>query len=255
MAKFAKIKYQGNIHWILIHSDSNGTVLKNSPFDNKISISSETVDITDNSIEFLPVSEPTTVVGLGWNYKDLVGERNRYEEPIIFLKSTHSVCGHNSTIHLSELHDKVWVEVELVIIISKRTKDVNVESAPAHILGFTIGSDITAENILNRDWHLARSKAYENYAPIGPYLVTRIAHEDLYMKSFINGKNYQNSTTKNMIFNINEIVSFVSKHIVLDKGDLIFTGSPAGARDSIIKPKDRVDHIIEDIGTLSFYIA
>ena len=75
------------------------------------------------------------------------------------------------------------------------------------------------------------------------------------MKSFINGKNYQNSTTKNMIFNINEIVSFVSKHIVLDKGDLIFTGSPAGARDSIIKPKDRVDHIIEDIGTLSFYIA
>ena len=255
MEKYARIKYEGQIKWVEVQSDNIGLVLLNTPFEPDIITSDEKIDLKNKSIEFLPVSQPKTVVGLGWNYKDLVGEKLKYDEPIIFLKSTHSVCGHNSKIELSALHDKVWVEVELVIVISKRTKNVDAENAHTHILGYTIGSDITAENILDRDWHLARSKAFENYAPVGPFMVVGMNPNNVSLKSRINGKIYQDSTTSNMILNIDEIISFVSSHIVLEKGDLIFTGSPKGARDSIVKPGDRVEHIIENIGTMSFNIA
>lgn len=255
LIKFSRIRHDGQIKWVEVQSDNIGLVLLNTPLEPDIITSDEKIDLTNKSIEILPVSEPRTVVGLGWNYKDLVGEKLKYDEPIIFLKSTHSVCGHNSKIELSALHDKVWVEVELVIVISKKTKNVDLENAHNHILGYTIGSDITAENVLNRDWHLARSKAFEKYAPVGPFMVMGMNPNDISLKSRINGKMYQDSTTSYMILGINEIISFVSHHIVLEKGDLIFTGSPKGARDSIVKSGDRVDHIIENIGTLSFNIA
>lgn len=253
--KFARVKYRGDEIWLKVQSENLGLVLSDSPFNKSSRITDKRIDLLKEPLEYLPISNPKTVVGLGWNYKDLVGEKLQYDEPIIFLKSINSVCGHNSKVVLSNFHNNVWVEIELVIVISKQAKNILVKNARDYIFGYTIGSDITAENILNRDWHLARSKAFENYAPVGPFMVVGMNPNNVSLKSRINGKIYQDSTTSKMILNIDEIISFVSSHIVLEKGDLIFTGSPKGARESIVKSGDKVEHLIEDIGTLSFNIA
>ena len=111
------------------------------------------------------------VIGLAFNYKSLVGEKNKNLEPLIFLKSSTSLIFNNDEIIYNELFKKIWIEAELCIIIGKEGKNIKAQNAKDYILGYTCGNDVTAENILNRDWHLARSKGSDTFAPIGPKIV------------------------------------------------------------------------------------
>ena len=150
--------------------------------------------------------------------------------------------------------DKVWVEVELVVIIGKKCREISSDDAHNYILGYTIGSDITAQNILKRDWHLARSKAFDNFAPVGPYLVTEINPNGLSLRNLINNKEAQKGNTKDMIYDVNKLITLISSVMTLEPWDLIFTGTPAKARDAIVKPGDSVKHTIDDFGDLEFKI-
>ena len=104
---------------------------------------------------------------------------------------------------------------------------------------------------MNRDWHLARSKGIDTFAPIGPFLVKDLNCEDLEIKSSINGKITQKSRTSDRILNDHQCVELVSKYFTLFPGDIIFSGTPAGATDAVIKPGDEVKIEIENIGTIN----
>jgi 2-keto-4-pentenoate hydratase/2-oxohepta-3-ene-1,7-dioic acid hydratase in catechol pathway len=200
---------------------------------------------------FLPPTVPAKVLGLAMNYKSLVGQREVYDEPLFFLKSPTSACGHNTRIACSRF-PTVWVEAELAVVIGKKCRSVSTAEAEGCILGYTIASDVTAANILGRDWHLARSKALDNFAPLGPFLVTDIDTSDLELGTRINGQEYQRGRTSDRIVNDCGAVSLISRFLTLDPGDVILTGTPANATNSLVTPGDVVTHWIDGMGELQF---
>ena len=146
---------------------------------------------------------------------------------------------------------KVWTEVELCIVIGKTANNVVRDIADEFIFGFTIGNDVTTSNILNRDHHLARSKGWDTFCPIGPWIETEINTESLKLTNTINGKVFQESNTNMRIYDDKKIVSHLSKMMTLHPGDIIMTGTPKNAENSVISDGDEVKICIENIGELS----
>jgi len=221
--------------------------IKGSIF-NHYEITNNYVSLSD--VEILTPVVPTKIIALGYNYKDLIGPQEKYQEPVIFFKPPSSVIAHNDTIKIPNEKQKVWVEIELAIIINKECKNVSEDQAHNYILGYTIGNDITTENINNRDHHLARSKGWDTFCPIGPCIKINIDTNDLRLITRINGEVFQNSSTKNRILNNNESIALVSSFMTLNPGDIILTGTPANAENSVITDGDTVELEIQNIGTL-----
>ncbi|MCA6478092.1 MAG: fumarylacetoacetate hydrolase family protein [Chitinophagaceae bacterium] len=193
---------------------------------------------------------PEKVIGLAYNYKDLVGEKTTYDEPLVFLKSPESIIGPNDVINVFE-GEVTWAEVELVIVIGKEGKDICLENAAQHIFGYTIGNDVTMANIHGRDHHLARSKALDTFCPVGPYIETSLLVKNLSLIHEINGVLFQKGNTDNRILNDYESVALVSRFIKLKPGDIILTGTPANAMNSLINGGNRVHMEITNLGVLS----
>lgn len=202
-------------------------------------------------LHLLAPCAPRKVVALAYNYKDLVGEKASYDEPLIFLKPPTAVIGPGEPIRVPAGVDVVWAEVELAFVIKKRARDVAPERAGQHILGYTIANDVTAQNICGRDWHLARSKGLDTFCPVGPFLETTLDTGALALSTTINGTTTQQSTTAQRILDDAQTLSLVSRFITLDPGDLVLTGTPAGALDSRVRPGDRVTVRIAGLGELT----
>ena len=204
-----------------------------------------------SSLILLPPVTPTKIVGLGYNYKDLVGDKENYDEPVIFLKPSSALIGHNDLIKVDTSMKKVWTEVELCIVIGKTANNVSQEIADNFIFGFTIGNDVTTANILSRDQHLTRSKGWDTFCPIGPWIETEINTENLKLTNTINGKLLQDSNTNMRIYDDKKIVSHLSKMMTLHPGDIVMTGTPKNAENSLVSHGDEVKICIENIGELS----
>ncbi len=207
-------------------------------------------EIPLNAVELLAPVEPGKIIALGYNYKDLVGERDTYDEPVIFFKPTSAVIGPGAEIVIRE-DNKVWTEVELAIVIRKQCRNVTVSQAPDVILGYTVANDVTMSNCLGRDHHLARSKGWDTFCPLGPAIVSGVDTSALPMTNTINDKVMQQSATDKRILGDAEVVSFLSRFFTLFPGDVILTGTPANAENSVIAGGEVVEVSIEGIGTLS----
>jgi 2-keto-4-pentenoate hydratase/2-oxohepta-3-ene-1,7-dioic acid hydratase in catechol pathway len=151
------------------------------------------------------------------------------------------------------LFKEAWIEVELAFMISKRASNVPAAEAKDYILGYTIANDITATNILGRDHHLARSKSLDSFCPIGPALVTDFEPKDVALISRINGKIIQSARTNERLFDDAACVSFISRALSLEPGDLILTGTPNGTGPGsfgVVRPGDEIALEIPGIGIL-----
>lgn len=204
-----------------------------------------------DAITLLPPCDPKNVVGLAFNYKDLVGFKDSYEEPLLFLKSTNTVVTSSQPIIIPKDSIKTWVEVEIAIVIKKPLFNASFEDAEKSILGITIANDVTTQNIANRDHHLALSKSQPNFCPIGDYITTDIDTSNLTMNTRINGVTTQESSSKHRILNEIESLVLISRYIPLFPGDVVLTGTPAGAMNSLVSPNDSVILTIEGLGKLS----
>lgn len=250
--KIARVKFNNKIFYTAFNEENKCLQIINGDiFNDNIILLNEFLDI--KQVEFLLPIEPSKIITLGYNYKDLVGERNEYDEPIIFLKPPSSLILDGETIKIP-FNIKVWTEVELAIIVKKKAKFIEISTAKDFILGYTITNDVTMQNIKNRDHHLARSKGLDTFCPIGKYIIKDIDTSDLKLVNKINEKICQLSTTKNRILNDFQVVSLVSKFITLYPGDLILTGTPANAENSVISNGDVVELFIEKIGSLKNYV-
>ena len=180
------------------------------------------------------VSKPGKFVAIGLNYSDHAKETgaNPPSEPIVFMKATSSINGPNDDIEISKGSKKLDWEVELGIIIGKETKNISEEEAHESILGYCLVNDIS-----EREWQIekmgqwVKGKSHDTYGPIGPYLVTKDDIPDinnLNMSLDVNGKRMQTGNTSTMIFNVDVIVSYLSKFMSLQPGDIITTGTPPG---------------------------
>ncbi|MCD6217442.1 fumarylacetoacetate hydrolase family protein [bacterium] len=205
----------------------------------------------------IPLIQPSKILALGRNYRAHAEESNLSvpDEPIIFDKVTSSMLPHEGEIVYPSVVNRLDHEIELVIIIGKTAKDISPSDAYDHIAGYTIGNDISARDMQERDMKIVnpwlRSKSFDTFTPLGPFVVPKDAVDDaqnLEMELKVNGETRQKSTTAKMVFDIPSLMSYISKHMTLLPGDMIMTGTPEGI--SALEVGDVVEATIEGIGTL-----
>ncbi|MCX7795230.1 MAG: fumarylacetoacetate hydrolase family protein [bacterium] len=204
-----------------------------------------------------PIIRPSKIIALGRNYLEHAKETgyNAPREPIFFSKAVSSIIGHEDKIVYPTWLTRVDPEVELGVIIGKEAKNIPEENAIDYVLGYTIVNDVTARDMQTEDLRIAnpwfRSKSFDTFCPIGPYLVLKeqiLNPHNLNIELRVNGNIRQKDNTKNLIFKIPYIISFITRHITLEPGDIIATGTPSGIAP--IKPGDVIEAEIEGIGIL-----
>ena len=205
------------------------------------------------------ITKPGKFIAIGLNFSDHAAETGAEppSEPITFMKATSSINGPNDNIELVSGSKKLDWEVELGLVIGKETKHILEDQSQDHILGYCLVNDIS-----EREWQIekmgqwVKGKSHDTYGPIGPYLVTKDEISDinnLKMSLDVNGNRMQTGNTNTMIFNVNFIVSYLSKFMSLQPGDIITTGTPPGVGmgmkpQQFLKAGDSIKLSIENLG-------
>ena len=190
-----------------ICTGDNIDVMVASPFEGLVVGSSETYPLEE--IRLLPPCEPTKIVAVGLNYVDHARELGMPlpEEPLIFLKPPSAVIGHGDHIVIPEMSSQVEYEAELAVVMGKRASKIGEADAYSHILGYTCINDVTARDLQKRDVQFTRSKSFDTFCPLGPYIETELDPGSLGIRSYLNGQLCQDSNTGNLIHKVPELVS------------------------------------------------
>lgn len=213
-----------------------------------------------NEVNILPpVEEPKKIVGVGLNYEDHITEQDakKPEKPLLFAKATSAIIGHREPIVLPSASEQVDYEAELAVIMGRTAKNITAEEAVDYIAGYTIINDVSARDAQFTDGQFFRGKSYETFGPIGPVIQTSDTDPgDKNIDLRVNGESKQHSNTSQLIFDVPELIEFITDVMTLYPGDIIATGTPGGVGifsdpPDLLKPGDVVDVEIEGIGTLT----
>ncbi|WJS93965.1 fumarylacetoacetate hydrolase family protein [Flavobacterium johnsoniae] len=208
-----------------------------------------------------PVARPSKIICIGLNYIDHCKETNAPipTEPIIFFKSTTSLCGPDDDLIIPKNSEKTDWEVELAFIVGKKASYVEEAEALDYVAGYALLNDYSERAFqLERGGQWAKGKGSDTFAPLGPFLATKdeiVDVDNLKMWLTVNGKKYQDSNTLNLVFKIPYLVHYLSQFMTLLPGDIISTGTPPGVGLGIkpdpiyIKAGDVVELGIEGLGT------
>lgn len=206
-----------------------------------------------------PISRPSKIICIGVNYREHVAESGVQvpREPVIFMKATSSLIGPNDTVVIPKNAKKLDWEVELAVVIGKKASYITKEESFEFVAGYTVHNDYSERSFqLERGGQWVKGKSADTFAPVGPFLATRdeIPNPDnLAMWLKVNNEFRQNSNTREMIFDVATLISYVSEFMTLLPGDVISTGTPAGVGlgmtpPQYLKPGDVVNLGIERLG-------
>jgi 2-keto-4-pentenoate hydratase/2-oxohepta-3-ene-1,7-dioic acid hydratase in catechol pathway len=206
------------------------------------------------------VPNPTKVICIGLNYRRHAEETNSPipATPVIFSKFNNSIAAHNEDVPLPPVDSEYDYEAELGVVIGKTARNVSEADALDYVFGYCTADDVSARELQRRTSQWVLGKTLDKFLPIGPYLVSADEVGDpqkLAIKCRVNGDLRQNSNTSDMIFNVAQVVSYLSKHFTLSPGDLISTGTPEGvamgrADKPWLMPGDIVEVEVEKLGKL-----
>jgi len=196
------------------------------------------------------IINPTKIIAIGLNYLDHAKElkMNIPDYPLIFMKPSTAVIGSGDAIILPPQTKELNYEGELAVVIKEKTKNVSKDEARRYIAGYTCANDVTARDLQLIDGQWTRAKSFDTFCPLGPRIVSDIDPKHLPIITRVNGEVRQKSNTINMIFDVFELVSFISEIMTLLPGDVIITGTPPGV--GAIEVGDVVEVEIEGIGIL-----
>jgi 2,4-didehydro-3-deoxy-L-rhamnonate hydrolase len=207
-----------------------------------------------------PVPRPGKVICVGLNYRDHARETGQPvpSEPVLFPKYANSVVGPGADVVVPEVADKIDYEAELAVVVGRRASRVAEADALDHVAGYACCNDVSARSLQFRSAQWLLGKAIDTFLPLGPWLVTRDEVPDpqaLGIRCLVNGELRQSSDTGQMVFGVAELVSFISRTITLEPGDVVATGTPAGvgmAADPprFLRPGDRMRVEIDGLGSL-----
>lgn len=200
-----------------------------------------------DEITILVPTTPSKVIAMAVNYKSHAGDQAAPSTPQAFFKLPSCLQRQGGPIELPT--ENVHYEGELVVVIGKRAKDVEESDALDYVLGVTIGNDISARDWQSNDTQWWRAKGADTFGPCGPFIVSGLDYDNLELELRVNGEPLQNTNTNMLVHGVAKIVSFLSKHITLEPGDLIFTGTPGSTKP--LKAGDIVEVEIEGVGVLS----
>ena len=205
-----------------------------------------TVKLADARL--LAPCQPSKVIAVGLNYKSHIGERPAATYPGLFAKLPTSIVGPDDAIVATDDAKNLHFEGELVVVIGRRAKNVSVADAPNYVFGVTAGNDVSERDWQKNDLQWFRAKASDTFGPLGPVIVKGLNYGDLLLQTRVNGEVLQSQRTKDLVFDVPAIVSYISRFVTLEPGDVIYTGTPGSTK--AMKPGDVVEIEIEGIGVL-----
>jgi len=225
--------------------------------------------VGEDTLEFGPlVTRPEKIVCIGLNYRRHAEEVKMPipAQPVLFSKFGNALSNHNGTIKLPvEVAKKFDYEVELVIVMGKHARNVSEAEAASYVAGYATGNDFTARDLqLETGGQWLIGKTPDQFAPLGPYLVTadQVGPDNLKIECRVNGETRQSSNTNDLIFNTGKLISYISRVMTLKPGDIIFTGTPEGViqgkppdKRMWLKPGDQIACSVEGLGELKFELV
>lgn len=244
LIRFSSSKYQERYGWVLedrvglIEGDIFGEYQRLEP------------EINLNKVSLLAPVVPSKIICLGRNYLDHAREQGVEvpEIPLIFLKPPSAIADPGQAVILPDYSGQVEHEAELAVVIGKKGRWIDPGNVKEFILGYTIANDVTARDLQRKDGQWSRAKGFDTFCPLGPWIETDVDPADLLITCRVNGELRQMASTKEMIFSVPKIVSYISNIMTLFPGDVILTGTPAGVGQ--INHGDMIEIEIDGIGVL-----
>ncbi len=235
----------------VIVEDDQLYALSGDPFQGKVSRGNPLGPVA--AATWLAPCVPSKIIAVGRNYVEHAREHGAEvpSEPLIFLKPPSAVIGPGSPIRLPPQSRQVEHEAELAVVIGRRGKDIPEREAWAYVLGVTCGNDVTARDLQRRDGQWTRSKGFDTFCPLGPWIVTHLSLEEISNAEIlcrVNGEIRQRGNTREMVFPIPVLIAYISSVMTLELGDVILTGTPAGVGP--LRPGDWVEVEVQGIGVL-----
>jgi 2-keto-4-pentenoate hydratase/2-oxohepta-3-ene-1,7-dioic acid hydratase in catechol pathway len=249
--KIVRLSQDKKVRYGIINGNSV-RILQGTPY-RSIKYSGDELPL--NSVKLLAPSLPSKIVCLGLNYVLHAAEGNFKlpSEPLIFLKPPTSLIGHEDNIIYPRMSERVDYEGELAVIIGKKASHISPENALDYVLGFTCFNDVTARDLQSKDGQWTRAKGFDTFSAVGPCIETELNYSDCPVETYLNGEVKQQGTTRDMIFPIPGVISFISQVMTLLPGDVIATGTPSGIGP--MQAGDKVEVKIAPIGTLRNYVV
>jgi len=225
-------------------------VLDSDPLYRSAQFTGEKLQLADVRL-LAPVIPRSKVVCVGRNYAAHAAELGNDvpQQPMIFLKPNTSVIGPRDGIVYPEQTNDLHFEGELAIVIGRICRDLPKERVNEVIFGYTIANDVTARDLQKSDGQWARAKGYDTFCPLGPWITTELDASDLRVSTELNGEPKQDGRTSQFIFDIPEVLAYITSFTTLLPGDVVLTGTPAGVGPML--PGDEVAVSIEGLGTLT----
>jgi 2-keto-4-pentenoate hydratase/2-oxohepta-3-ene-1,7-dioic acid hydratase in catechol pathway len=206
-------------------------------------------------VKLLAPCQPLNVIAVGRNYRSHIADRNLEpaKEPGLFWKPSSCIIGTEENIVLPEGANNVHYEAELVVVIGKKGKNIPRPEAPEHIFGVTAGNDVSERDWQKSDLQWFRAKGSDSFGALGPCIAQGLNYNDLLVESRLNGEVRQSQRTKDLIFPMDEIISYVSRFVTLLPGDVIYTGTPGNTKP--MNPGDVIEIEVQGVGVLRNRIA
>jgi 2,4-didehydro-3-deoxy-L-rhamnonate hydrolase len=206
----------------------------------------------------LPIERPGKIVCVGLNYRDHAEEQGAElpTEPLLFAKWPSALIGPGEPIVIPPLVAKCDYEAELGVVMGARVRGVSKENALEAVRGYVCANDVSARDLQFGDGQWTRGKSVDTFCPVGPLVPREDVPHALAIRAIVSGEVLQDSTTANLIFGVDEVITHVARTTTLEPGDLILTGTPAGVgvfRDPqrLLQPGDEVTIEIESVGSLT----
>lgn len=245
VTKYVRYEHQGAVSYGILE----GEVIQQLDGDLFASPKPTGKSVALADVRLLAPCVPSKVIAIGLNYKSHLGSAEPAKYPGLFAKYPTSIIGPGESIILPPDSKNAHYEGELVVVIGKRAKNVSKEDAPDYVFGVTCGNDVSERGWQFNDLQWWRAKAADTFGPIGPAIVRGLDYNNLQLETRLNGEVRQSQRTDDLLFDIATSISYISRYVTLEPGDLIFTGTPGSTK--AMKPGDVVEIEIEGIGILS----
>lgn len=245
LTRYVKYETAGRVAWGVLEDDETIRELQGDVFDGA-KPNGRTLKMSE--VKLLAPADAKKVIAAGLNYRSHIGEQSPAKYVGLFAKMPTSLIGHNADIVYPADATNLHYEAEVCLVIGKRAKNITEAQVREHVFGVTPCNDVSERAWQKADLQWLRAKGSDTFGPMGPALVRGADYNKLRLIGRHNGKVVQEATTAMLIFSIDNIVSFVSRYVTLEPGDVIFTGTPGTTQ--AMKPGDTYEVEIEGIGVL-----
>jgi 2-keto-4-pentenoate hydratase/2-oxohepta-3-ene-1,7-dioic acid hydratase in catechol pathway len=245
--RYVKFEAGGRTAWGILEGDRTIRELQGSVFDSTATPTGRTLALGD--VKLLAPADARKVVAAGLNYKSHIGEQSAAKYVGLFAKFPTTLTGHGADIIYPADATNLHYEAEVCVVMGKRAQNITEAEVKSHVFGVTPCNDVSERAWQRADLQWFRAKAADTFGPMGPALVTNVDYNKLTLIGRHNGKVVQETTTNLLIFSIDAIISYVSRYVTLEPGDVVFTGTPGTTQ--AMAPGDTFEVEIPGVGLLS----